>query len=792
MHIEHLIDGKAGRQRRDFETVNPATQEVLAEVACRRRGRGRRGRRRREGGVSRPGPRRRRPSARKHHAPAGRPHRAARAGDLGVGDARHRPGDRPDAGRRWCRARPTTSTTSPRCARAPTATRIRSTARMLNYTLFHPVGVCALISPWNVPFMTATWKIAPCLAFGNTAVLKMSELSPITADAAGRAGARGGRPAGRPQRRARLRPHGRRGARPASGRARDLVHRQHRDRQPHRAGARGSRNSRWNWAARARSSSSTTRDWERALDAAVFMIFSNNGERCTAGSRILVQRSIYDRVRAGVRARASRIARRRPDGRGDDRRADDLARSTWPRCAATSRWAARRARRWSRAASTRRRCPRSVAQRQLRAADGVRRRAQRHEDRAGRDLRPGRVPDPVRRRGGRRAHRQRHRATGCRRYVWTENLGRAHRVARGHRGGHVLRQQPERARPAAAVRRHQGVGHRPRGRHVELRGVPRAQERLRVAGRPSDSALGRASSAQGGRRWASSRWPPRSRTCRRCTCRSCPGRTRAAGRRRSTATSRSAAAAARSAWTRSSCSTCTGSSTPTTTSTARRASRASTRATSCRTSSRTCRTTTRAIPGSGSSIGEARQRRRASRRAAHADTTLDLEYGTLVPMRYMNADRHFKVVSVAGWCNWHDLRRQPCASAPRCASAIEQRYDGTVAILASGSLSHHFADNGTRRGVHAQDRTTSSCARWTCAVVELWRAGDWRDVPRHAADVRREVLGRGRHARHGDAAGRARRRRATTRAVEIITPYFGSSGTGQINAIFPRDAGLPA
>ena len=33
-------------------------------------------------------------------------------------------------------------------------------------------------------------------------------------------------------------------------------------------------------------------DLERALDAAVFMIFSNNGERCTAGSRILVQRSI--------------------------------------------------------------------------------------------------------------------------------------------------------------------------------------------------------------------------------------------------------------------------------------------------------------------------------------------------------------------------------------------------------------------------------------------------------------------------------------------------------------------
>jgi 5-carboxymethyl-2-hydroxymuconic-semialdehyde dehydrogenase len=48
-------------------------------------------------------------------------------------------------------------------------------------------------------------------------------------------------------------------------------------------------------------------DQERALDAALFMIFSNNGERCTAGSRILVQRSVYDRFAASFAARAARI-----------------------------------------------------------------------------------------------------------------------------------------------------------------------------------------------------------------------------------------------------------------------------------------------------------------------------------------------------------------------------------------------------------------------------------------------------------------------------------------------------
>lgn len=68
--------------------------------------------------------------------------------------------------------------------------------QMLNYTLYQPVGVCALVSPWNVPFMTATWKTAPCLALGNTAVLKMSELSPLTANELGRLALEAGIPPG--------------------------------------------------------------------------------------------------------------------------------------------------------------------------------------------------------------------------------------------------------------------------------------------------------------------------------------------------------------------------------------------------------------------------------------------------------------------------------------------------------------------------------------------------------------------------------------------------------------------
>ena len=51
----------------------------------------------------------------------------------------------------------------------------------LNYTIHKPVGVAALIMPWNAPLMLSTWRIAPCLAAGNTIVLKPAEWSPLTA-----------------------------------------------------------------------------------------------------------------------------------------------------------------------------------------------------------------------------------------------------------------------------------------------------------------------------------------------------------------------------------------------------------------------------------------------------------------------------------------------------------------------------------------------------------------------------------------------------------------------------------
>ena len=62
-----------------------------------------------------------------------------------------------------------------------TAARVIDGANILTYEHRSPRGVFALISPWNMPLYLLTWKIAPCLAFGCTAVAKPSEITSISA-----------------------------------------------------------------------------------------------------------------------------------------------------------------------------------------------------------------------------------------------------------------------------------------------------------------------------------------------------------------------------------------------------------------------------------------------------------------------------------------------------------------------------------------------------------------------------------------------------------------------------------
>ena len=304
MQIQHLINGAAVKSSDYFETVNPATQEVLAEVA-------RGGAKEIEAAVAAA------KAAFPRWAATPAAERAALLRKLGDLIARNvaeiaRTETR-DTGQPIAQ---TAKQLVPRSADnfyyfAEMCVRVDGhtypTPTHLNYTLFHPVGVCALVSPWNVPFMTSTWKVAPALAFGNTAVLKMSELSPLTASRLGDLAMEAGIPAG-----VRNVVHG------YGAEAGEALCRHPDVRAISFTGSTATGNRIVKAAGLKKFSMELggkspfvifdDADLKRALDAAVFMIFSNNGERCTAGSRILIQQSIYADFVAKFAARAKRIS----------------------------------------------------------------------------------------------------------------------------------------------------------------------------------------------------------------------------------------------------------------------------------------------------------------------------------------------------------------------------------------------------------------------------------------------------------------------------------------------------
>lgn len=167
---------------------------------------------------------------------------------------------------------------------------------------------------------------------------------------------------------------------------------------------------------------------------------------------------------------------------------------------------------------------------------------------------------------------------------------------------------------------------------------------------------------------------------------------------------------------------------------------------------------------------------------AHDATSLAPEYGTLVPMRYMNPDRHFKVVSIAALCTVHNLE-DSIELGRAVRRAIEEQYDGTVAVLASGSLSHRFAQNGVA-DAFLHKIWSPFLESVDHHVIELWKKGDWKTfcgmLPEYAVKCHGEGMMHDTAMLLGvlgaeDYQGQA----------EVLTPYFGSSGTGQINAVFP-------
>jgi 3,4-dihydroxyphenylacetate 2,3-dioxygenase len=167
---------------------------------------------------------------------------------------------------------------------------------------------------------------------------------------------------------------------------------------------------------------------------------------------------------------------------------------------------------------------------------------------------------------------------------------------------------------------------------------------------------------------------------------------------------------------------------------------------------------------------------------AHEHTTLAPEYGTLVPMRYMNTDQHFKVVSVSALCMSHYLN-DSARLGWAFRKAVEEHYDGTVAFFASGSLSHRFAQNGLAPEFGFKI-WSPFLEHLDHEVIRMWKAGEWQAfcemLPEYAAK------GHGEGFMHDTAMllG-ALGWSAYDAPAEVVTPYFGASGTGQINVVFP-------
>ena len=179
----------------------------------------------------------------------------------------------------------------------------------LNYTLREPVGVVGAIVPWNYPLQLAVWKVAPALACGCSIVLKPSEMTPLTALKLAKLCMEAGLPEGALNV---VTGYGHT-AGEALGRHMDV------DKVSFTGSTRTGRA-----LLKASAESNLKRvslelggkspnivfpdaDMDAAMKSAFWGIFSNKGEICSAGSRLLLHADIYDKFLAGMVSRAKRM-----------------------------------------------------------------------------------------------------------------------------------------------------------------------------------------------------------------------------------------------------------------------------------------------------------------------------------------------------------------------------------------------------------------------------------------------------------------------------------------------------
>ena len=168
----------------------------------------------------------------------------------------------------------------------------------LNYSLRLPLGVAGCISPWNLPLYLFTWKIAPALAAGNTVVAKPSEVTPRTATLLGEVASHIGFPHGvlnivhglGPKVGEAIVTHP--GTKAISFTGSSAVGRRI-------AGITGPMLKKTSLELGGKNATLVfaDSDWRKHLDTLVRSAFQNSGQICLCGSRLLVERAIYDEFR---------------------------------------------------------------------------------------------------------------------------------------------------------------------------------------------------------------------------------------------------------------------------------------------------------------------------------------------------------------------------------------------------------------------------------------------------------------------------------------------------------------
>jgi len=166
---------------------------------------------------------------------------------------------------------------------------------------------------------------------------------------------------------------------------------------------------------------------------------------------------------------------------------------------------------------------------------------------------------------------------------------------------------------------------------------------------------------------------------------------------------------------------------------------------------------------------------------AHESRTLGLEYGTLVPMHFMELGSKVKVVSVSGWLAYSTIDE-----SRRVGQAFREAIEsapGKVAVIASGSLSHRIHDNAAVFD-HPYEISDEFFRQSDLHALDLWQQGRWKEFCAMLPTYSKVCYGEG--WMHDTAmllgclgwdgySGQA----------EIVTPYFVASGTGQVNVVLP-------